>query len=235
MRQIKGRSRLTTTIVAMTMMLTACAQTTYVDLKKDEPIPGSPVRTVGVQIDRAFINEFPDCTIILEPETGPGLQQFKPLVEEALGRHLTRRFTRVIDAVERRQITRQSALDLRHPQDRQDLAKIAQCDTFLRARVVGPGKTYLVVWSQVQIGIEVTMMRAHDKKLLWRARHMADRSEGGIPFSPLGVVIDAYSSVRFTSDREIEESVIDDAVRRLVRSIPNSRQINTVSQHRLRH
>jgi hypothetical protein len=235
MRQMKGRSRSTIAIVAVSMLLTACAQTTYVDLEKAEPVPGSPVRTVGVQVDRAFINEFPDCTIILEPETGPGLQQFKTLVEEALGRHLMRRFTRVIDAVERRQIARQSALDLRHLQDRQDLAKIAQCDTFLRARVVGPGKTYLVVWSQVQIGIEVTMVRAHDKKLLWRARHMADRSEGGIPFSPLGIVIDAYSSVRFTSDMEIEESVIDDAVRRLVRSIPNSRQINTVSRRRLRH
>jgi hypothetical protein len=183
MRQMTGRSRPSTAIVAMTMMLTACAQTTYVDLENDEALPVSPARTVGVQIDRAFIDEFPDCTIILEPETGPGLQQFKPLVEEALSRHLMRRFTRVIDAVERRQIARQSALDLRHLQDRQDLAKIAQCDTFLRARVVGPGKTYLVVWSQVQIGIEVTMVRAHDKKLLWRARHMADRSEGGIPFS----------------------------------------------------
>lgn len=226
MNQVSSNSRLITVIVAMTMIATACAQTTYVGLEEDKPVPGSPARTVGVQIDRAFIDEFPDCTIILEPKTDPELQQFKSLVEEALGRHLMRRFTRVIDAVERRQIARQSALDLRHREDRKDLAEIAGCDTFLRARVVGPGKTYLVIWSQMQVGIEVTMVRARDRKLLWRARHVANRSEGGIPFSPIGIVVDAYSSVRFSSDQEIGESVIDDAVRRIVRSIPNSRRIH---------
>jgi hypothetical protein len=234
MIEVSNYSRLIAKAIAVILTTTSCAQTTYVGLENDDPMPGGAARIVGVQIDHSFIDEFPDCTIIMEPDTGPGLQQFKPMVEEALGRHLTRKFTRVIDATERRRISRKSALDLRHREDRIDLAKISDCDTLLRARVVGPGKTYLLVWSQMQVGIEVIMMRVHDSKMLWRARHMADRSEGGIPFSPIGIVVDAYSSVQFSSDREISESVIDDAVRRIVRSIPNSRQLSTVSQRGLR-
>jgi hypothetical protein len=221
----KSKSR--AVVLSMTLMVTACAQTTYVGLEEDNSIPGGPTRTVGVQIDRSFMEAFPDCTIILEPEVGPGLERFRELVTEALDRHLTRRFTRVIDAVERRSFARQSALDLRHRGDQRELAEIANCDTLLQARVVGPGKTYLVVWSQLQIGLEITMINARDHRTLWRARHMADRSEGGIPFSPLGIVVDAYSSVKFSSDHEIGESVIDDAVRRIVRSLPNLRMIKT--------
>ena len=213
-------------LVLGTMLVTSsCAGTAYVDLGKGETIPGSPIRTVGVQVDRTLIDEFPDCTIILKPETTPQLRHFGPMVEEALGRYLSRKFTRVIDGLERRQIIRKAALDLRHREDLNELAVLSGCDTLFRSRIVGPGETYLVVWSKVQVGIEITMVRAHDQKMLWRARHSADRSEGGVPFSPIGLVFDAYSSARFSSDREVAESVIDDAVRRLVRSAPNFRKI----------
>ena len=67
------------------------------------------------------------------------------------------------------------------------------------------------------------MLRAADGHVLWRARHIADRSGGGLPVSPIGIVIDTYSSAQFSSDREIAESVVDDALRRLVRSLPDAR------------
>ena len=219
-------------VLGAALVASSCAGTAYVDLGKDETMPGSPIRTVGVQVDRALIDEFPDCTIILEPETAPELRHFSPLVEEALGRYLSRKFTRVIDGLERRKIVRKAALDLRHREDLGELAVLSGCDTFFRSRIVGPGETYLVVWSKVQVGIEITMVRARDQKMLWRARHSADRAEGGVPFSPIGLVFDAYSSARFSSDREVAESVIDDAVRRLVRSAPNFRKIeaNVISR-----
>jgi hypothetical protein len=96
------------------------------------------------------------------------------------------------------------------------------CDAFVTMEVIGPGQSYLVVWSEVRIGIEVRMIRAGDRRLLWRARHIAGRSEGGLPISPAGFVMDAFSSTRFSADREIVDSVIDDAVRRIVASLPNA-------------
>ena len=68
------------------------------------------------------------------------------------------------------------------------------------------------------------MLRAADGHVLWKARHIADRSDGGLPLSPIGLVVDTYSSSQFSSDREIAESVVDDAVRRIVRSLPDARK-----------
>jgi hypothetical protein len=67
------------------------------------------------------------------------------------------------------------------------------------------------------------MLRAADGHVLWKARHIADRSDGGLPLSPIGIAVDTFTSAQFSSDREISESVVDDAVRRLVRSLPNAR------------
>ena len=169
--------------------------------------------------------DFPDCTIVLPPTTGPGLERFSPIVEETLVRHISRKMNRVIDSAELTILSRRNTLDLNHTEDLKVLSAISGCDTFLRSRIVGPGKTYLVVWSQVEIGVEVTMQRANDDKILWRARHIADRSEGGIPFSPIGFVVDAYSSVKFTTNREIAISVIDDTIRAITSSIPNMRHL----------
>lgn len=66
------------------------------------------------------------------------------------------------------------------------------------------------------------MTRGPHRRLLWRARHIAERSEGGIPFSPLSVVVDGITSARFAADREIVDSVVDDAVRRIVASLPDA-------------
>ncbi|MBT8001469.1 MAG: hypothetical protein HN578_00990, partial [Rhodospirillales bacterium] len=93
------------------------------------------------------------------------------------------------------------------------------CSSYLRSRVIGSGKTNLLVWSQIQVGIEVAMIRATDGVVLWRARHMAQRSDGGLPLTPIGAIVDAYTSIKFSSDREITESMIDDTVRRIVKSI----------------
>jgi hypothetical protein len=67
------------------------------------------------------------------------------------------------------------------------------------------------------------MLRAADGHVLWKARHIADRSDGGLSLSPIGIAVDTYSSTQFLSDREISDSVVDDAVRRIVRSLPDAR------------
>ena len=164
-----------------------------------------------------------DCTIIMPTRTAAGLGYFKALVEEALAYHMTKKVSRVVGRTERDLRARQAALEPRRTEDRKGLAEATACETLLYSRVVGPGHTYLVVWSQVQIGLEVVMLRAADGHVLWKARHIADRADGGLSLSPIGIAVDTYSSTQFSSDREIAESVVDDAVRRLVRSLPDAR------------
>ena len=214
----------TVAILAIGFVVTACARTSYVGYDKETAsVPGVPLRTVAVQVDDAYFSDFPDCTIIMPTRTAAGLENFKPLVEEALGHHMTKKVSRVVGRTERDMRARQASLEVGRTKDRKGLAEATECKTLLYSRVVGPGHTNLVVWSQIQIGLEVVMLRAADGHVLWRARHIADRSDGGLPVSPIGIVIDAYSSAQFSSDREIAESVVDDALRRLVRSLPDAR------------
>lgn len=205
-------------------IVAACAKTNYVGYDKGTTsVPGVPLRTVAVEVDDAYFSDFPNCTIIMPTRTATGLENFKPLVEETLAYHMTKKVSRVVGRAERDLHARQAALEVGRTQDRKGLAVATECKTLLYSRVVGPGHTYLVVWSQVQIGLEVVMLRAADGHVLWKARHIADRSDGGLSLSPIGLAVDAYSSTQFSSDREIAESVVDDAVRRLVRSLPDAR------------
>jgi hypothetical protein len=214
----------TVTVLAIGFVAAACARTSYVGYDKETAsVPGIPLRTVAVKVDDAYFSDFPDCTIIMPTRTAAGLEFFKPLVEEALGHHMTKKVSRVIGGTERDIRARRAALEVGRTEDRKELAEATGCKTLLYSRVVGPGHTYLVVWSQVQIGLEVVMLRAADGHVLWKARHIADRSDGGLPLSPIGLAVDTYSSTQFSSDREIAVSVVDDAVRRLVRSLPNAR------------
>ena len=211
-------------VLAIGIVVAACARTDYVEFNRGTgSVAGVPLRTVAVEVDDAYFSDFPDCTIIMPTRTAAGLENFKPLVEEALGHHMTKKVSRVVGRTERDLRARQASLEVGRTKDRKGLAEATGCKTLLYSRVIGPGHTNLVVWSQIQIGLEVVMLRAADGHVLWRARHIADRSEGGLPFSPIGIVIDTYSSAQFSSDREIAESVVDDALRRLVRSLPDAR------------
>ena len=136
---------------------------------------------------------------------------------------MTEKLSRVVDRDERTLLARQNSLQMSLPEDGKALAKILNCDTVLASRVVGSGHTYLIVWSQVQIGIEIVMLRASDGKVLWQARHVAERSDGGVPLSPVGLVVESYSSAQFSSDGEVAEATVEDAVRRLVRSLPDAK------------
>ena len=214
----------TVAVLAIGIVVAGCAKTNYVGYDKETAsVPGVPLRTVAVQVDDAYFSDFPDCTIIMPTRTAAGLEDFKPLVEGALGHHMTKKVSRVVGGTERDLRARQASLEVGRTEDRKGLAEATGCKTLLYSRVVGPGHTYLVVWSQVQIGLEIVMLRAADGQVLWKARHIADRSGGGLPLSPIGLAVDTYASTQFSSDREIAESVVDDAVRRLVRSLPDAR------------
>ena len=211
--------------------LTACAQTEYVTFgEAGERIPNPASRTVMVEITDAYHDDYPDCVVVMPPAAAPGLKRFPELVEASLSLHLTRKIARVVSGAERDLAARRMAADLVNPDDLDAFMGALGCDAVVTSRVLGPGRTFAVVWSQVRIGLEVRMTRTRDRRLLWRARHIAERSEGGIPFSPLGVVVDGITSARFAADREIVDSVVDDAVRRIVASLPDAISFRTDGQ-----
>ena len=214
-------------LIFLISMAAGCARTDYTALEESQAFMFSPVRKVGVQVDTSYIEKFPDCTIIMKPEIDPGLEKFRPTLEETLGRYLTRRFARVIDASERTILARRHALDLLHDTDQRALSEYSSCDTFVQTRLIGAGNRYFVVWAQLQIGLEINIVSAQNKKIVWQGRHMTDRSEGGVPTSVIGAIVDSYSSAKFSSDDDIAVSMIGDLVRRISQAIPDTRIVDS--------
>ncbi|HEB78996.1 MAG TPA: hypothetical protein ENI79_00785 [Rhodospirillales bacterium] len=208
---------------AAVLVISGCTGTRYVDFKDAEADSQLPGRTVAVEIDSQYYEDYPNCILIMPPSAAPGLGRIAGLVEAALTTRLTRKVTRVIGAVERDLAVRRTAVDLLYPGDRKFLLKTLGCGAFMTTEISGPGNTYYLVWSEFRIGIDMRLFRARDGRLLWRARHIADRSGGGLPLSPIGAIVETFSSTRFSADADVAESVVDDAVRRVVASLPDSR------------
>ena len=67
------------------------------------------------------------------------------------------------------------------------------------------------------------MARVADDAVLWKARHVANRSDGGLPFSIIGVAVAGFEAARFRADEDVPDSLIDDAVRRMMVTLPDVR------------
>lgn len=208
-------------LCAIVLAASGCAQTQYVDLESDFGNKPSLTRDVGVKISPSFADNAQECVIIMKPEATPDMRAYGKILEGALGRQLSSKFSKIIGSSERNHIARRNALDLNFSSDQRALAEISDCDALLYSRLTGPGETYLVVWSQFKVGLQLSVKSAKTQKVLFQAEHLAERSGGGVPFSPLGVVVDAYSSVQLSSDKETAVSVIEDAIRRMVQIMPN--------------
>ena len=206
------------------LILSACTETRYVDYGEGIREDQTPFKTVAYEIDPSFYEEFPTCVFILKP--GPRDQvtvDLSRIIETALSRHIAARFDRIIDGPERRNTIERDNLDIDDPSDFRSILKRLECDTYIRTEVLDPHIEYLLVWSQVGVGLELQLRRSEDDHLLWRARHKARRSEGGLSLSPIGILVDTVFSSRFAADREVAESLADDAVRRMVFPLPNTR------------
>ena len=210
-------------LLLIASLVLGCAETRYAAYNDVKVGTEHPNRTVAFEIDRAFYTDFPDCALIMPPASAKGGGQFAALIEMALGRYLTSKFTRVINPTERDIVARRLAADLSRPEDRLALAEEVGCDSFVFTDNLDSHSKNLIVWSQVRVGLEVRMVRVRDGHMLWRARHVASRAEGGLPLSPITFVVETFSSTRFSRDREVAASVVDDALRRLVATIPDAR------------
>jgi len=210
--------------LAIALFLAACAGTTYTSFDETNENKLGLVRSVGFELDPAYRNAFPDCVIVMPATTTSALTRLAPLVEASLAHHMTRKVSRVIGPRARKIAALQKSLDLDDPGDQDELANSLDCGAFLLPFISGAGQRNLLVWSQVQIALEVRMVRSGDRQVLWKARHIAERSGGGLPLSPVGIAVNAFTSARFSIDfRDVTVSVIEDAVRRIVQSLPDAR------------
>ncbi len=201
----------------------ACTEVRYLRESNAEPTGGLLDRTVVYKVEGDFYRSPPRCVVVMPiqwPNADPRLVR---QVEEALGRHLMAKVDRVIGPVARDRAARQRVYDLGDAEQRRRLARALRCDTVVEGETRDAQSTFAVVWAQARFGLAVSLERAGDGRSLWRASHTAERSAGGLPFSILGVPKDAFSAGRLMKDGEVFPSMVDDVVRRVMASLPDTR------------
>ncbi|NKB21515.1 MAG: hypothetical protein GKS01_13560 [Alphaproteobacteria bacterium] len=213
--------------IVVAASLSGCARTTYTGMHEKEQATPMLERRVAFQMKQAFFHNPPSCaTIVSNSIKAPAI--IRRAVEESVERHLATKFKRAIGGAAARNIAARIAVDLKHPGDRRVFARQTKCGGFIEVRLDTVEDDYMVLWTNRAVGISLRLIRATDEKLLWQARHKAGRGDGGLPFSPLSLPVSIARAARVKGDPEIFHSIADDAVRRMMRTLPDTRHATTL-------
>ncbi|MBL6928899.1 MAG: hypothetical protein ISR44_06975 [Rhodospirillales bacterium] len=212
----------TVLMVAALGVLGACAQTQHAQYGKDDE-SGLLDRKVGFQVTRAFYENPPRCAVVAPFEGAEKIGGRAMVIEESLARQLSSRLDRVIGPRMRQSLSRRLAVDLANTGDRKTFARSARCEFVVETRPWGGDSLFAVFWTQERIGLDVSMIRIADGAVVWKARHTATRTEGGLPLSPFSAIYNLATVGNFKMDNDVGVSLVDDATRRIVATLPDVR------------
>ena len=208
------------TIFILLVVLTACGPTRYTEYQKRPQNPSFLERSVAMHVGRDFYRPTPACAIVM-PVAGKAAPALRHATEASLYRHLVTKLPKVVSPRERRREVRRLAIDLEHEADRTILSRTLRCPVLVEAKIWQSGEDYALVWSRKNLDLEILMLRGD--RLLWKGRHAAGRSDGGLPLSPLSAPIAVARASRLHGDSDAMVSLVDDTIRRIVASLPDVR------------
>lgn len=212
-------NRSTFIIMFCITFLVGCARTEYKPYEESSEPSAGLSRTVNFYVNPTLKKEPPQCVLVLPPQRNDS-SGFAHRVERTLVRHLLDRFQRVIGGPGRKARAVKLAFDLTASADRREFAQEIDCTSVFEFRIFQPRHEYMLIWSEIRIGLEARLFRKSDGTLLWKAQHVARRSDGGVSFSPFGLAVNAYEANALSSDGDVVESVTEDLVRRVMKSMP---------------
>jgi len=115
-------------------------------------------------------------------------------------------------------------VDLKNTFDRNHYLAVTSCKHFAVPSVKSIDNTFVVFWSQMDVELQLSIERPGQGERLWYARHKARRGDGALPLSPLGLGGGAISAGWVQGDGDRLPSMIDDVMRRIALTIPETRQ-----------
>jgi len=210
--------------------LSACSNVSYVDhgssktMDRETEDPSAFSRKVNFYLGRAFYETPPACVMVLPIHLKKINRKTASIVEDAVSRHATTRFDKTITARHVNFVARKRAFDPTHKGDQKQMSRALRCDAQLEIKTVGVENFYAVVWTDLSVAIQLTLIRSRDGVILWRGKHKARRADGGLPLTLVGMGAGAFSAGKLASDTDVLPSMIDDAVRRVMVSLPDIRR-----------
>ena len=179
-------------------------------------------RAVLYHTSPAYYRNAPDC-VIVAPMGGNSPAQLNAYVERNVARQLTGKVERVIDPLRRDRAVHELAYDLNHAEDFASFARHQRCGYAMNISLQGSGDQFAVIWSDKRVGVKMELIKVQNKEVLWRGAHVARRGNGGVPLSPLSVLTSAAAAVSFSTDQGVVYSIANDAVRRILTTLPDIR------------
>jgi len=218
-----NRNPSTTILSAVAVwLLTACAEIVYTPYDATVDAVNPLAREVRFEVARTFYADPPDCVTVL-PVEGSSDFAAAETIEETLARHLGGRVPKVIGPAERRRNERSAGIDLTSVEGRHIFAAATRCRFFLKTTMDQLRNDYAFVWSGRSVGLSLELVPASGGGATWRATHVASRGEGGLPLSPFSLVAGAFQAGQFQSDADALPSILDDAARRMMATLPDMR------------
>lgn len=200
------------------------------DRMEDEAGPSPLTREVVHQLSDAFWVEAPSCVLVLpavqEGAASPN-QASAHMVERAVARHLHQKFDRVIGPDRREAMLDELVLDPAHPGDLARFASLAGCGHVVRITPAS-GVAWTPIWTEARVSIALSLSPIDGDDVLWHAAHIARRGDGGLPLSPLSIIMAAANATALASDSDLIPSLIEDAVRRTMRTLPDIRRMAAI-------
>ena len=106
--------------------------------------------------------------------------------------------------------------------------KTLDCDAILDGEIIKFENKFYVAFSSTKVGLNL-FLRKQSGELLWKGNHIASSRAGTIPLSPISLATGIFSASTNTEE-EIALQMLDAAVRRLLKTIPDRKTINNKSQ-----
>lgn len=100
------------------------------------------------------------------------------------------------------------------------LGKLFHADYLIYGTVIAFKKIFLGIYSQITIGIDIKMVDTVSGKVIWTKTVKKSSHDGGIPFSPFGIIPSALRS-GFHMKKNRTADLIERACRDLVKAIPD--------------
>jgi len=207
--------------ITLIFLITGCMTTSYqtVNNVNSETKPNPPFsKNVIYRVADDLYKEAPDC-ILIWPTRDPKM----PDVEAAVARFASGRFIRVIGPNIRDREAKKRGLNIENVTDLKTLSHKLKCSSGLQITAGRKSRDYLVVWSQQSLFLTLTLKSVNSDKILWQAQHTASRSSGGLPLSPVSLAINAAEAGLHQADKDVADSLIDDALRRMIITLPDLR------------
>jgi hypothetical protein len=159
------------------------------------------------------------CVMILPTRSPQGSTDFSRHITASLTRHAYVLFDRVAPPDQLGSLSQTPGGNFRTRKGITTISIAINCPYVLLSRVVGPGMEHFVAWARIRYGVEALLLDLSHNHVLWRSRLVLGRGSGDMPMSPIGVISGIITSVTFAENSDIEASIADDAVRRLMRSL----------------